>query len=138
MSQPRRRDSGTPGGSSGRASAPSAGPSSPPTGDGREATTRGASYRHTCHAVGCPVEVPPARFMCRPHWFSLPAVLRVRILRAFDRKQLEPGGFPSVEWMIAAHEARAIIAENESRPGVAEFQWAQAAIWEAKRTPGGK
>jgi len=72
--------------------------------------------------------------MCRPHWFSLPAALRVRILQAFDRKQLTT--FPSADWMIAAHEARAFVADAERRPGVAEFQRAQAAIWRAKKNVG--
>lgn len=31
---------------------------------------------HTCHWPGCETSVPPSMWGCRPHWFSLPKVLR--------------------------------------------------------------
>jgi hypothetical protein len=34
---------------------------------------------HTCHAQQCDVEVEPAMFMCRPHWFMVPPPLREAI-----------------------------------------------------------
>ena len=32
--------------------------------------------RHTCHATGCTVAVPPRMFMCKRHWFMLPKSTR--------------------------------------------------------------
>lgn len=32
--------------------------------------------RHTCHAMGCDLPVPPKMFMCRKHWYSLPKAMR--------------------------------------------------------------
>jgi hypothetical protein len=34
---------------------------------------------HTCHWPGCNVEVPPAMWGCKSHWFKLPKPLRNRI-----------------------------------------------------------
>ena len=30
--------------------------------------------KHTCHAKGCPVPVPPEMLMCRRHWFAVTTV----------------------------------------------------------------
>ena len=70
--------------------------------------------------------------MCRPHWFRLPSTLRVRILNAFDRKQIETG-WPSAEWMIAALEARAFIAAEEGKPGIAQAMLRSAELWIARQ-----
>ena len=42
---------------------------------------------HTCHAHACKKFVPPAMFMCRPHWFQLPANLRDAIWKHYRRGQ---------------------------------------------------
>jgi len=71
--------------------------------------------------------------MCRPHWFELPPALRVRILNAFDRKQLETG-WASAEWMIAALEARLFIAEREGRSELTKAALrASAELWRARQ-----
>jgi hypothetical protein len=58
--------------------------------------------------------------------------MRVRILNAFDRKQIETG-WPSAEWMIAALEARAFIAAEEGKPGIAKATLRSAALWRARQ-----
>lgn len=36
------------------------------------------SYRSTCSAVGCAVEVPPFVWMCARHWALVPEEIRAR------------------------------------------------------------
>ena len=38
---------------------------------------------HTCHWPGCRIQVPPAMWGCKPHWFALPRAIRSRIWRAY-------------------------------------------------------
>jgi hypothetical protein len=59
---------------------------------------------HTCHWPGCPVEVPPAMFACRRHWFSLPKTIRCEIWRTY-RKGQESDKNPSSEYIAAARAA---------------------------------
>ena len=66
---------------------------------------------HECHWPGCVNQVPPAMFMCRSHWFSLPKPLRQRIWAAYRRGQEETMD-PSAEYIAAAHAAQDWIAET--------------------------
>jgi hypothetical protein len=60
---------------------------------------RTVSYStHTCHAHGCTLAVPPARFMCRTHWFTLPIELRDAVWREYRPGQ-EHDKRPSVRYM---------------------------------------
>ncbi len=43
--------------------------------------------RHTCHAHGCEVAVPPKMFMCKRHWYSLPKNLRDAIWNEYTPGQ---------------------------------------------------
>lgn len=124
--QPRRRNSGTPGGLVG-AKRPR-GPSSPPPGGGAEGTTRGLPNRHVCHAAGCQIATPPARFMCRMHWFALPPTLRRRILESYVAGQESNKRRPSGAWMVAAFEAIAFVAGIEQRED-AGFYEKRAEFW---------
>lgn len=49
--------------------------------------------KHHCHWPGCQVQVPPALWGCKPHWFRLPKDLRDRIWNAYrpgQEKDLSP------------------------------------------------
>lgn len=63
------------------------------------------SRGHTCHAVGCHVEIPPHLFMCRWHWIYLPQQYKNAV-----RKTYRPG------------------QEKDKRPSKAYFEAARAAI----------
>ena len=72
--------------------------------------------RHTCHWPGCEVEVPPALWGCRPHWYSLPRHLRALIWKTYRRGQ-EVRKDPSPEYVEAARAVqRWIAAYRVSRP----------------------
>lgn len=67
--------------------------------------------RHTCHATGCEVTVPPRMFMCRTHWFQLPKRMRDEVWAVYvpgqeDRKD------PTAEYIEVA---RRCIAYLEAR-----------------------
>ena len=60
---------------------------------------------HRCHWVGCPVEVSPKLWGCRPHWFALPARLRAKIWRTYVPGQ-EVRQDPSPAYIEVAMEVR--------------------------------
>lgn len=66
---------------------------------------------HTCHWPGCAKQVPPALWGCRPHWYALPAELRMRIWRTYRIGQ-EADQQPSREYIDTAHEVQRWIAEH--------------------------
>ena len=39
---------------------------------------------HTCHWPGCGKQVPPAKWGCREHWYSLPVHIRHAIWHAYE------------------------------------------------------
>lgn len=59
---------------------------------------------HTCHWPGCEVEVPPARWGCKRHWFLLPQAIRNLIWRAYRPGQ-EITRTPSPAYLKAARVA---------------------------------
>ena len=67
---------------------------------------------HSCHATGCCVPVPPARLMCRRHWFSLPKTLRDSIWATYRPGQCDDKS-PSVKYCRAAKAAVIYIARRE-------------------------
>ncbi|WP_176470376.1 hypothetical protein [Mycobacterium avium] len=69
---------------------------------------------HTCHAQRCPVEVPPAMFMCQPHWFMVPPPLR-EALKGSYRPGQENDKQPSAEYLAIARAAIDAVAHKESR-----------------------
>lgn len=66
---------------------------------------------HTCHWPGCTLQVRPAMWGCREHWFRLPKRLRDRIWNAYRPGQ-EEDGRPSDDYIAAAREVRDWIAAN--------------------------
>lgn len=72
---------------------------------------QGQTRNHTCHWPGCGLQVPPAMWGCRAHWYRLPKPLRDRIWRAYRPGQ-EITGRPSREYLDAARKVQAWIAAN--------------------------
>lgn len=69
---------------------------------------------HTCHATDCPTRVPSEMFMCRPHWFRVPKMLRDRIWATYRRGQCNDMN-PSDAYCEAAKAAVIAVAEKEGR-----------------------
>lgn len=61
--------------------------------------------RHVCHWPGCEVQVPPAMWGCKTHWFKLPKRLRDRIWHTYEAGQEERLD-PSPEYLEAAKLAQ--------------------------------
>ena len=65
--------------------------------------------KHTCHAHGCTVEVPPKMFMCKPHWFALPKKLQRAIWREYrpgqERDKMPSARYMAVQQLAVAHSA---------------------------------
>jgi len=73
----------------------------------------GQTRNHECHWPGCKVQVPPAMWGCRMHWFMLPLRLRNKIWSTYEVGQ-EITMMPSHEYLEAAMEVQAWIkARNE-------------------------
>lgn len=70
--------------------------------------------RHHCHWPGCTVEVPPAMFSCRKHWFRLPKHLREMIWATYEPGQ-EVNGTPSAEYLAVVREVLKWVREREER-----------------------
>lgn len=73
--------------------------------------SQGQDRHHTCHWPGCQVQVPPAMWGCKPHWFKLPKRLRDAIWAAYVPGQ-EKRMDPSPEYLAVAHEVQEWIKEN--------------------------
>ncbi len=69
---------------------------------------------HLCHAKGCAREVPPARLMCKPHWWMVPQELRIAVRREYVPGQ-ERRKDPTVAYLEAAAAAIEAVAFKESR-----------------------
>ena len=72
-----------------------------------------------CQAVGCGVGIGPGRFMCRPHWFGVPAPLRQQInacWRAFGRASGSARSERLLDHAEACDEAIRLTAEKEGKP----------------------
>ena len=72
---------------------------------------------HTCHWPDCNQQVPPAMFMCRRHWFSLPSHFRGRIWQHFRPGQ-EEDMKPSPEYLDVVREVIDWCLKNpDTKPG---------------------
>jgi len=69
---------------------------------------------HTCHAEGCAAHVKAAFFMCRRHWFMVPAELRNQIWLLYRPGQ-ENDKRPSREYVEAMKQAIDAVARAEGR-----------------------
>lgn len=74
--------------------------------------SQGQSRIHHCHWPGCQVQVPPAMWGCRRHWFTLPHYLRSKVWKAYVPGQ-EISMTPSDEYLEVAAEVQAWIATFE-------------------------
>jgi hypothetical protein len=72
----------------------------------------GQVVNHTCHWPGCTVEVPPAMWGCKNHWFALPQELRTRIWHSYRPGQ-EITKDPSPEYLAAAADVRKRINRDQ-------------------------
>ncbi len=62
----------------------------------------------------CSQQVAPSILMCKPHWYSLPRDLRMRILRSYQPGQEKQGwNATTAEYQAAVKEAIAFIARRE-------------------------
>lgn len=66
---------------------------------------------HKCHQPGCAVNVPPAMWGCKKHWFRLPKRLRDRIWATYVPGQ-EITKTPSQEYLDVADEVERWCLEN--------------------------
>lgn len=60
---------------------------------------------HECHWPGCKIQVPPAMWGCRAHWYRLPKALRDRVWAAYVPGQ-EIGMTPSEAYLDVADEVQ--------------------------------
>lgn len=60
---------------------------------------------HHCHWPGCKAEVPEKMWGCLKHWKRLPAVLQMKIMKAY-RKGQEIDKKPSKEYLSITKEIR--------------------------------
>jgi len=81
--------------------------------DNPSGTRKGSkNYDHTCHCPGGTLQVPPAMWGCRRHWFTLPATLRQKIWSEYQPGQ-ETIGRPSKEYIEVAKEVQDWIKNNQ-------------------------
>lgn len=66
---------------------------------------------HHCHWPNCSVEVPPAMWGCRKHWYTLPKFLRDKVWAAYVPGQ-EITKTPSEEYLAVADEVQVWIKNN--------------------------
>lgn len=69
---------------------------------------------HTCHWPGCPKQVPPAMWGCKPHWLMLPRNLRNKIWHSYRPGQ-ETTKDPSPTYIEAALEVQQWIQEHQRK-----------------------
>ena len=70
---------------------------------------------HTCHWPGCTVRCKPAFWGCKKHWYTLPAVLRSAIWRAYKPGQ-EDTKIVSDDYVKVARSVQNWIARNHPPP----------------------
>lgn len=67
-----------------------------------------------CQLRECTTAIARTRFLCRPHWYSVPPALRARVNATWAARVKTPGDFE----VIKAHEAAkaaALAAITEAR-----------------------
>lgn len=70
---------------------------------------------HHCHAVDCPVEVPPRMHMCSKHWAMVPHPVQGLIYKHY-RKGQEIDKKPSTEYICTAFVSISCVALIEGKP----------------------
>lgn len=69
---------------------------------------------HHCHAAGCVQTCPPKMFMCRKHWFSLPAHMKSDIWKTYRPGQEDDKSITKA-YSKAAQKAIRFLADKENR-----------------------
>lgn len=69
---------------------------------------------HYCHAKGCDRTVPPAMFMCRVHWYTLPKATRDAVWLVYVPGQEERMD-PSPEYLAVTQGAIDWLAAKEGK-----------------------
>jgi hypothetical protein len=67
---------------------------------------------HECHWPACEVQVPPAMWGCKRHWFMLPKRLRDKVWDAYVPGQ-ERRMDPSDKYLAVAREVQDWIADHD-------------------------
>lgn len=67
---------------------------------------------HYCHARECEVRVPPAMFMCKKHWYTLPKPMREAVWGAYTPGQ-EIRMDPTDDYVNVVHRAIEWLAVKE-------------------------
>lgn len=80
----------------------------------KKPTHRPAPEKHTCHAVGCAINVPPKLVMCPKHWRMVPLALQREVWRHYRVGQ-ELDKRPTFEYMVAQRAAVNAVAVAEGR-----------------------
>lgn len=81
---------------------------------------RRASPRHTCHAIGCSVDVPEKHLMCMRHWFMVPKNIREQVWATYRPGQ-EKEKNPTQAWMSGAKAAIQSVRQQEMEKIYAEL-----------------
>lgn len=95
--------------------------------------------KHTCHAHGCDVEVPPKMFMCRRHWYSLPKNVRDAIWDEYTPGQ-ERSKDPSLRYLAVQQYAicRAAFRPNDEEAALVCAAYLQNALrWQSEAIAAG-
>lgn len=66
---------------------------------------------HRCHWPDCQAQVPPALFMCGPHWHRIPRNLQRKVWHAYEIGQ-EVDMSPSEEYLAVTDEVETWIKEH--------------------------
>lgn len=69
---------------------------------------------HTCHAIGCNVEVPARLLMCPRHWRLVPVVLKDAVWKTYRPGQ-ERDKQPSPAYLQVAKAAIEAVRAHEER-----------------------
>lgn len=76
--------------------------------------TSAKTGNHHCHWPGCEHQVPPSKWGCSQHWFTLPKHLRDRIWQTFEPGQ-EVTKAPSRDYLAAADAVQVWIKEYKDK-----------------------
>ena len=71
----------------------------------------GQNRNHECHWPGCDLQVPPAMWGCKRHWYTLPKALRSEIWRTYRPGQ-EADMRPSGAYLDVARKVQSWIADR--------------------------
>lgn len=74
----------------------------------------GQNRNHECHWPGCGLQVPPAMWGCKRHWYQLPKTLRTEIWRTYRPGQ-EADMRPSAAYLAIARRVQLWIGEEITR-----------------------